>query len=92
MHVILTDACTGCELCIPPCPVDCIDMLPVIETQDKTAQQAKRNQARANFNRREIRLQKEKAADIKENNLLHEQKKEVLQSYILASLNRVKNK
>jgi electron transport complex protein RnfB len=22
-----TDLCTGCELCIPPCPVDCIDLV-----------------------------------------------------------------
>ncbi len=27
MHTILTDLCTGCELCIPPCPVDCIDLV-----------------------------------------------------------------
>ncbi|MGB8697337.1 4Fe-4S binding protein, partial [Acinetobacter sp.] len=27
MHSILTDLCTGCELCIPPCPVDCIDLI-----------------------------------------------------------------
>ena len=28
MHTVLTDACNGCELCIPPCPVDCIDTVP----------------------------------------------------------------
>ena len=27
MHSVLTDLCTGCELCIPPCPVDCIDLV-----------------------------------------------------------------
>ena len=27
MHTVLTDLCTGCELCIPPCPVDCIDLI-----------------------------------------------------------------
>lgn len=27
MHTVLTDLCTGCELCIPPCPVDCIDLV-----------------------------------------------------------------
>ena len=26
MHVIVADQCTGCELCLPPCPVDCIAM------------------------------------------------------------------
>ncbi|MFZ5506529.1 MAG: 4Fe-4S binding protein, partial [Pseudomonadota bacterium] len=29
---IVTDLCTGCELCVPPCPADCIDMVPVAET------------------------------------------------------------
>jgi electron transport complex protein RnfB len=26
MHTIVKDLCTGCELCIAPCPVDCIEM------------------------------------------------------------------
>jgi electron transport complex protein RnfB len=26
MHVIVASQCTGCELCLPPCPVDCISM------------------------------------------------------------------
>jgi electron transport complex protein RnfB len=26
MHTVLEDICTGCELCLPPCPVDCIEM------------------------------------------------------------------
>ena len=25
MHVVIEDICTGCELCIEPCPVDCIE-------------------------------------------------------------------
>ena len=28
MHTILEDACTGCELCIAPCPMDCIHLEP----------------------------------------------------------------
>ena len=28
MHAVLPALCTGCELCLPPCPVDCIDMVP----------------------------------------------------------------
>lgn len=27
MHTVIADECTGCELCVPPCPVDCIDMV-----------------------------------------------------------------
>jgi electron transport complex protein RnfB len=32
MHTVIADECTGCDLCVEPCPVDCIDMLPVEET------------------------------------------------------------
>lgn len=43
MHSILTDLCTGCELCIPPCPVDCIDLVedsnPLPTVQQRTLEQ-----------------------------------------------------
>jgi electron transport complex protein RnfB len=29
MHTVIEPYCTGCELCIPVCPVDCISMEPV---------------------------------------------------------------
>jgi Na+-translocating ferredoxin:NAD+ oxidoreductase subunit B len=32
MHTVIASECTGCELCIAPCPVDCIAMVPVAET------------------------------------------------------------
>jgi electron transport complex protein RnfB len=32
MHTIIADLCTGCELCIAPCPVDCIVMIPVLKS------------------------------------------------------------
>ena len=35
MHTVIADECTGCELCIPPCPVDCIVM------QDKPVERAR---------------------------------------------------
>jgi electron transport complex protein RnfB len=28
MHTVLLSLCTGCELCVAPCPVDCIAMVP----------------------------------------------------------------
>jgi electron transport complex protein RnfB len=34
MHTIIADECTGCELCLPPCPVDCIDLIPIKQTID----------------------------------------------------------
>jgi electron transport complex protein RnfB len=27
MHTVIAEHCTGCELCLPPCPVDCIDLV-----------------------------------------------------------------
>jgi electron transport complex protein RnfB len=29
MHTIIESECTGCELCIAPCPVDCISLRPI---------------------------------------------------------------
>jgi electron transport complex protein RnfB len=29
MHTVIASWCTGCERCIPPCPVDCIALEPV---------------------------------------------------------------
>jgi electron transport complex protein RnfB len=34
MHTIVEKECTGCELCLPPCPVDCIEMVEIPETTD----------------------------------------------------------
>jgi electron transport complex protein RnfB len=28
MHTVIQDECTGCALCVPVCPVDCIEMCP----------------------------------------------------------------
>ncbi len=28
MHVVIEPLCTGCELCVPACPVDCIVLMP----------------------------------------------------------------
>ena len=32
MHTVIIDECTGCDLCVAPGPVDCIDMVPVKPT------------------------------------------------------------
>ena len=26
MHTVIKQNCTGCKLCLPPCPVDCIEL------------------------------------------------------------------
>jgi electron transport complex protein RnfB len=31
MHTVIEKECTGCELCVAPCPVDCIYMVEVKE-------------------------------------------------------------
>jgi electron transport complex protein RnfB len=32
MHTVIDAQCTGCELCVAPCPVDCITMEPIPES------------------------------------------------------------
>ena len=32
MHSVIDDICTGCELCIEPCPVDCIEIVEVAKS------------------------------------------------------------
>jgi len=29
MHTVIREECTGCNLCIAPCPVECIHIVPV---------------------------------------------------------------
>ncbi|VTN09417.1 Nitrogen fixation protein rnfC [Raoultella terrigena] len=29
MHTVMSDLCTGCNLCVAPCPTQCIEMVPV---------------------------------------------------------------
>jgi Na+-translocating ferredoxin:NAD+ oxidoreductase subunit B len=57
MHTVIADDCTGCELCVPACPVDCIVLLPMPEPQIDTTHA---DAARAHFQRRETRLQRQR--------------------------------
>jgi electron transport complex protein RnfB len=38
MHTIIVEECTGCELCIAPCPVDCITMAPAADPENDPAE------------------------------------------------------
>lgn len=35
MHAVIDLDCTGCGLCLDPCPVDCIDMQPITTEKNK---------------------------------------------------------
>ena len=56
MHTVLTKHCIGCQLCLTPCPVDCIKIESLNVT--KTEKNTRAMQAKANYQRRQIRLQK----------------------------------
>jgi electron transport complex protein RnfB len=71
MHTVLIDECTGCDLCVAPCPVDCIEMhplpantIPVVgglafDLVEQRARAEKRDHARQRFERRNQRLLRE---------------------------------
>ena len=87
MHTVISSECTGCQLCIEPCPVDCIDMIAVKENgfQDKIKTQQR-------FENRKQRL----ASAQKHQKKRHEQNRSpeitANKSYILQELERVKAK
>jgi len=61
MHTVIEPECTGCELCIPVCPVDCIQLEPVSGAATGwaawSAEQAKT--ARQRYEVRTLRLARE---------------------------------
>jgi electron transport complex protein RnfB len=67
MHVVIEEWCTGCDLCIPPCPVDCITMVPVtgkVTGWDAWSQDLA-DLARNRYESREKRLEREELDNVK---------------------------
>jgi electron transport complex protein RnfB len=62
MHTIVESECTGCELCVPACPVDCISLEPVTGTRTGWAawspEQA--TEARERYAFRQMRVARDK--------------------------------
>jgi electron transport complex protein RnfB len=58
MHTVVPQWCTGCDLCLPPCPMDCIAMVEVGPPRAWT--QADAGAARARYYARNARLEREK--------------------------------
>ena len=62
MHTVLLNECIGCRLCVDPCPVDCIEMVP-LETMlpENTIidKKARGIQAKQRHKARQLRLQQE---------------------------------
>jgi electron transport complex protein RnfB len=64
MHTVIAAECTGCELCIEPCPVDCISMVPPREQADSRVahedEKKAADRARGRYQFRLQRLEREK--------------------------------
>jgi electron transport complex protein RnfB len=56
MHTVITADCTGCELCLPPCPVDCITLAPTGAPRNHAAQKSMAARARELHTARTRRL------------------------------------
>lgn len=57
MHTIITDACTGCGLCVEPCPVDCIDII-ALPLRSASERASKMEQWNARERARQTRLER----------------------------------
>jgi len=62
MHTVMTTVCIGCGLCVPPCPVDCIDMIDLPE-RTEINQKKLADQSRERFNNKNKRLEKERVKE-----------------------------
>jgi electron transport complex protein RnfB len=62
MHTVIAAECTGCKLCLPPCPVDCITMSETGEAWTHEERLRRASQYRRRYQARTERLERERAA------------------------------
>jgi len=61
MHTVIAAECTGCKLCLPPCPVDCITMTETGEAWAHEERLGRASQYRRRYEARTERLERERA-------------------------------
>ena len=88
MHTVIQDECTGCELCVEPCPVDCIKMEPLKIKENEMERKRKSDIARVRFEFRNHRMERAKI-EAKANRRLRVSSKEKRQA-IADAMARIK--
>ncbi|MBX6394055.1 MAG: 4Fe-4S binding protein, partial [Burkholderiales bacterium] len=89
LHTVVAELCSGCDLCVPRCPVDCIDMRPYPAAWTRADADA----ARARLHRRRARLERDKAereARLAEAALAKAGEAETRQAFIRAAMERAR--
>jgi electron transport complex protein RnfB len=56
IHTVIAVECTGCALCLPPCPVDCIVMEPTGAPRNRDRQRSNAPRLRERFQARQQRF------------------------------------
>ena len=64
MHTVIAQECTGCQLCVAPCPVDCISMRATGRrlTHEQKSAAAELAQRRTEFRMRRLQREAEERA------------------------------
>lgn len=95
MHVIIEQDCTGCGLCVEPCPVDCITLLPLKENnfdpQVAKLHYEQKQQRQLREKQKQEALFNEKRK-LRANTTSAQTEKEAKKAYILAAIERSKQK